>query len=91
MLSRVANRLYWMSRYIERAENTARLVKVYAQLMLDLPRGVGIRWRQLVEIAGGDELFDRQYRSAGRVQCAQVRGGGRGQPELAAHQPLHGA
>ncbi|HPG18550.1 MAG TPA: alpha-E domain-containing protein, partial [Opitutaceae bacterium] len=32
MLSRVANGLYWMSRYIERAENTARLVDVNLQL-----------------------------------------------------------
>ena len=35
MLSRVANGLYWMSRYIERAENTARLVDVNLQLLLD--------------------------------------------------------
>ena len=37
MLSRVAERIYWMSRYLERAENTARLVSVYSQLLLDLP------------------------------------------------------
>lgn len=65
MLSRVANRLYWMSRHIERAENTARLVNVYALLMLDLPRGVGIHWRQLVEITGNHELFYGSYRSDG--------------------------
>ena len=35
MLSRVANSLYWMSRYIERAENTARIVDVNLQLLLD--------------------------------------------------------
>ena len=35
MLSRVANSLYWMSRYIERSENVARLLDVNLQLMLD--------------------------------------------------------
>ena len=40
MLSRVAENVYWMARYIERAENTARLVWVNANLLLDLPRGI---------------------------------------------------
>ena len=35
MLCRVANSLYWMSRYIERAENIARIVDVNLQLLLD--------------------------------------------------------
>jgi len=35
MLSRVANSLYWMSRYIERADNTSRIVDVNLQLLLD--------------------------------------------------------
>ncbi len=38
MLSRVADSLYWMSRYAERAENIARILDVNLQLMLDLPR-----------------------------------------------------
>lgn len=65
MLSRVADRLYWMARYIERAENTARLINVHSMLMLDLPRGVGIQWRQLVETFGSDDLFHSRYRTAG--------------------------
>jgi uncharacterized alpha-E superfamily protein len=50
MLSRVADSLYWMSRYIERAEHTARLVDVELQLWLDqsLEAGAG-RWRFLLE------------------------------------------
>ena len=36
MLSRVADSLYWMSRYIERAENNARIAGVNLQLLLDL-------------------------------------------------------
>ncbi len=37
MLSRVAESVYWMSRYIERAGNVARFVDVNEHLMLDLP------------------------------------------------------
>jgi uncharacterized alpha-E superfamily protein len=40
MLSRVADNLYWMSRHIERAENTARIIDVYQNLILDLPLGI---------------------------------------------------
>ena len=65
MLSRVADRLYWTARYIERAENIARLVNVHASLILDLPKGVGLEWRQLVNIAGSHELFAKRFRSAG--------------------------
>jgi len=65
MLSRVAERLYWMARYLERAENIARLVKVYSYMMLDLPRGVGLNWHQLVDISGAHEYFDRNYRTSG--------------------------
>jgi uncharacterized alpha-E superfamily protein len=65
MLSRVAERLYWTARYLERAENTARLVKVYSYMMLDLPNGVGLNWRQLVDISGAHEEFDKNYRSSG--------------------------
>ena len=36
MLSRVAERMYWMARYIERAENTARLVEVYALSLIHI-------------------------------------------------------
>ena len=40
MLSRVAETLYWLGRYVERAENTARIVNVNANLLLDLPKGI---------------------------------------------------
>ena len=51
MLSRAAENLYWMSRYLERAENTARLINATSQVLLDLPRGAtsagttSCRWR----------------------------------------------
>jgi len=71
MLSRVAERVYWMARYIERAENTARLVNVYRDLMLDLPDGVGIQWRQLIDISGA-ENFSPRYRSAGERNVLRI-------------------
>ena len=39
LLSRVADRLYWMARYMERAEDTARLTQAYAHLIMDIPEG----------------------------------------------------
>ena len=39
ILSRVAETLYWMTRYLERAENTARLINATTGVLLDLPRG----------------------------------------------------
>ena len=41
-LSRVADAVYWMSRYIERAENVARFLDVNYNLMLDLPYVSGV-------------------------------------------------
>jgi uncharacterized alpha-E superfamily protein len=52
MLSRVADRIYWMSRYLERAENTARLLSVYSGLLLDLPADAGLDWSVPLEILG---------------------------------------
>lgn len=37
MLSRVANSLYWMARYLERADNLARLLEASQKLILDMP------------------------------------------------------
>ena len=63
MLSRVAERIYWIARYIERAENTARLVDAYTNLILDMPKGVAPGWRQLIDIIGEAENFDQHYKS----------------------------
>ena len=50
MLSRVADSLYWMSRYLERAEHTARLIDVDFQLRLDQSPEAGTgRWLRLLE------------------------------------------
>lgn len=64
MLSRVAERVYWTGRYIERAESTARLVNAYTNQVLDLPKGTEPGWRTLVDISGGTELFEGHYQNA---------------------------
>ena len=61
MLSRVAERVYWMARYAERAENTARIINVYTNLLLDLPRNTAIGWHSLVEITGNKEVYHEFY------------------------------
>ncbi|MEM1188895.1 MAG: alpha-E domain-containing protein [Pseudomonadota bacterium] len=61
MLSRVAERVYWMARYIERAEDTARLVAAYNHLIMDIPRGSEPGWEVLVKILDADPVFDEFY------------------------------
>lgn len=65
MLSRVAENIYWMARYVERAENTARIVTVNANLLLDLPKGIAPGWRPLVDITGANALFEEHYKDYG--------------------------
>lgn len=62
MLSSVAERIYWAARYLERAENTARLIRVYDSLLLDLPRGLNISWYNLIELNSATESFAERYR-----------------------------
>jgi uncharacterized alpha-E superfamily protein len=61
MLSRTAESLYWMARYLERAENTARLINATQQLLLDLPSGASFGWEALTRIVGLDRLFQQTY------------------------------
>ena len=61
MLSRVAESIYWMSRYIERAENVARFVDVNLRLILDQPGGMQTQWEPLVATTGDDEVFTERY------------------------------
>lgn len=60
MLARVVENVYWLARYLERAENTARLVSVNTNLLLDLPAGYAPGWLPLVDITGGRHLFDEK-------------------------------
>ncbi len=66
MLSRSAENLYWMSRYIERAENVARVLDVSLRMSL-MPSAVpteSLYWRPAIEIGPEPEVFDEKYGEA---------------------------
>lgn len=64
MLSRVAERLYWLGRYIERAENAARLVTVNHNLRLDLPTSANALWDSLLELLAATGGFRKHHSTA---------------------------
>ena len=64
MLSRVAERVYWLGRYVERIENTARLVNVYGNVLLDLPRPAKLVWESLIAITGSAATFAERHARA---------------------------
>jgi uncharacterized alpha-E superfamily protein len=66
MLSRVANSIYWLSRYTERAENVARFIDVNLQMILDLPSGSTEQWAPLVIITGDDADFAERFKGSTR-------------------------
>jgi uncharacterized alpha-E superfamily protein len=61
MLSRVADSLYWINRYVERAENISRFVEVSEAMALDCPPGSAEPWLPLIDATGDRELFDSLY------------------------------
>lgn len=63
MLSRVAERLYWMSRYLERTEDTARVVSAYNHLIMDIPKGAEPGWDIMVQILDAQPHFEQRFRS----------------------------
>jgi uncharacterized alpha-E superfamily protein len=64
MLSRVADSIYWMSRYIERAENVARFMAVNLTLRLDAPPGSDEQWQPLIDTTGDAKTFAERYTAA---------------------------
>jgi uncharacterized alpha-E superfamily protein len=62
MLSRTADNLYWIARYMERAETAARLLEVGARIAL-LPSAHGYRneWDSLLRAGGTADAFARKY------------------------------
>jgi uncharacterized alpha-E superfamily protein len=73
MLSRVADSILWMNRYIERAENVARFIDVNLNLMLDLPEELQIanQWSPLVTTTGDHEIFEKKYGKATQENVIQ--------------------
>ena len=61
MLSRDAEHLYWLSRYVERVENTARLINVNSELMLDFPGDKTLGWQSIIETLDNLDIYQRRY------------------------------
>ena len=60
MLSRVAERMYWFGRYVERIENISKLINVNTNLVLDLPK-VKYIWGSLISITGYEAQFSDRF------------------------------
>src|SRR5882724_10300848 len=71
MLSRTADNLYWLARYVERAENIARIVSVGHRMasMAGSLGSVGNEWRSTLVAAGCEEGFFAKY---GEAESASV-------------------
>jgi uncharacterized alpha-E superfamily protein len=66
MLSRVASSLYWISRYVERAENVARYIDVNQHLTLDHVGKASEQWLPLIVTTGDEADFVKRYPSVTR-------------------------
>ncbi|XOV94005.1 MAG: alpha-E domain-containing protein [Bacteroidota bacterium] len=74
MLSRVADSLFWLGRYTERAENYARFIDVNFNLSLDLPPGIREQWAPLLLATGDNELFSTLYKTVNRENAMRFLG-----------------
>ncbi|MEQ8819111.1 MAG: alpha-E domain-containing protein [Sumerlaeia bacterium] len=61
MLSRVAESLYWMARYVERAENVARFLDVTNHLSLDLPGTTESLWEALIAVMADEKPYAERF------------------------------
>ncbi|MCD8534086.1 MAG: alpha-E domain-containing protein [Verrucomicrobia bacterium] len=65
MLCRVADSLFWLSRYLERSENTCQMVEVHLQVLLDSGQARGITprdfWNPMLVSLGDEVLFEKLY------------------------------
>lgn len=71
LLSRVADAVYWMARYIERAENVARYIGVNLSLQLDLPLDPAQQWQPLIDTSGDKEVFEKRYGTATQARVIE--------------------
>ena len=71
MLSRVAESIFWMSTYTERAENIARLIDVNLNLSLDLGPEMDRQWAPLIATTGDQEKFTEHYGAANQRNVIQ--------------------
>jgi len=71
LLSRVADSVYWMARYIERAENVARFIGVNLNLQLDLPLEPAQQWQPLIDTSGDSCQFKQRYGEATQAKVIE--------------------
>ena len=64
LLARVADHLFWGARYLERAQATARVVRTFTEVIVDLPTAVTSSWEPLLAVAGSREQFDAGHARA---------------------------
>ena len=69
MLSRVADNLYWMSRYLERAEHTARVINIQMNLMLERgSQSDDLDWARMVRSLGTELAGEEAWRAQSLAQ-----------------------
>ena len=61
MLCRAAESVFWMSRYVERAENVARFIGVNLELTLGERGGIDAQWNPLIFASGDEAQFEEDY------------------------------
>lgn len=66
MLSRLADAIYWMNRYIERAENYARFIDANYNLSMELPPDMAEQWKPLIVATGDWTLYQSFYKDTGK-------------------------
>ena len=71
MLSRVAETVYWLSRYIERAENVARFIDVNYNLTLGDAESLKDQWTPLLQTTADEDSFARRYEAPTRDSVLQ--------------------
>lgn len=74
MLSRVADAMYWMNRYIERAENYARFMDVSFNISLELPPNTSEQWQPLIVTTGDWELYESMYKTVDKRKAIYFLG-----------------
>ena len=71
LLSWVADHLFWGARYLERAECTARIVRTFTEVIVDLPTGLMSSWEPLLAVAGSRDEFDATHARAGETDIVR--------------------
>lgn len=71
MLSRVADSLYWLARYMERADNVSRFIGVNLHLTLDLSSDGNQQWSPLIAVTGDFSFFINKYQNVNQTNAIE--------------------